>query len=75
MLKMLKALPAYKVLILGCISSCITKEQLSVAWDFIELFKTRYSGWIEPLELLHHYNDLQDAYLAKNSALTIQEVL
>lgn len=73
--KMLKALPAYKVLILGCISSCVTKEQLSVAWDFIELFKTRYSGWIDPLELQHHHTDLQDAYLQKNSALTLQEIL
>lgn len=67
-------LPAWKALILRCIASCTNKKQLAVAWDFIELFQTRYSTIVTQLELYAHTRDLQSAFFKQESALTLHQV-
>lgn len=71
---LLFTLPDWKALILRSIASCTNKKQLAVAWEFIELFQTRYSTIITQLELYAHTRDLQSAYFKQESALILHQV-
>lgn len=71
---MLIKLPAWKQLILRSISSCTNRDQLSVAWEFIELFKSRYADILPPLEMYGHSRELDTAYFKQESHITLHQV-
>jgi hypothetical protein len=60
--KQLKLLPEWKIMILNCIESCQTIEQVYVCDTMIDHFTATYKNWLGPLELYKHQLDLRDAY-------------
>ena len=72
--KLLERLPAWKGLILRSIASCTNKDQLSVAFEFIDLFKTRYTDILPPLEFYGHAKELHDAWFRRECSLNLHQV-
>ena len=64
---MLERLPDWKELIIRCINSCETHDQLQVCWDFITLFELRFRDWVPPGDFSQHLLALHGAYLTKRT--------
>ena len=61
-MKMLKLLPEFKTMVLNNINSSINYAQLLVCYEMIELFRIRYTGFINIIELHKHMTDLTECY-------------
>jgi hypothetical protein len=69
MFTLTERMPDYKALIVRCIHSCITSDQLLVCDDFIRLFEDRFKHAVPPNEFKKHSAELMKNYEQKQVTL------